>query len=170
MTVSLPGDAPGSTVPPVLTSERTVPDPRSVPPWSRTAFPSVAPAATVVRPAVCVSVPTAPASSVPKIPPPTVIVPAFSSDPEPANVPAAVLVIVPATRLRSTPGPVRLVVATALEIVSAPAFSHVDPVSIATPPDVRSVAPLVRSSAPPATCVVSVAISSGPLKTVEPGR
>ena len=142
--MSVPGDAPGSTVPPVLTIECTVPDPRSVPPWSATALSSVAPPATTVSPAVCVSVPKVPeGTSDPKRPAATVIVPAFSSEPEPPNVPAAVLVIAPEARLRSTPGPLRKGV---LEIVIAPALSHVDPSPISRPADreARSI-PLVRT-------------------------
>ena len=59
-TLSVPGDAPGSTVPPLFVSDRTVPRPFSVPPFRTTSLSSVVPDRTSVRPAVCVSVPKLP--------------------------------------------------------------------------------------------------------------
>ena len=105
LTVSVPGELPGATVPPVFMTERTVPVPFSVPPVIVSGRSSVAPEATRVRPPVCVTEPAL--AGAPIGPACTSMVPAFSMGAVTSNVffTGAWRMIVEPTRLRRTPVP-----------------------------------------------------------------
>ena len=166
-TLRVPGEAPGSIVPPLFVTpahgpaalqDAAVEDDELVERRARTARWSA--------PRLCVSVPYVPVgTSLPKRPAATVIVPAFSSDPEPRNGVAAGLVDRRRVFVEQRPGrrgcrPMTLIVPRVLPRCRR---------SGRPPPSSHVVVPVVRIAAPSMRDVWSPDwISSGPSNAVRP--